>query len=485
MIRIVAVCCLASLCWNTQATQAAQVAQAAQTAQAAGSAQAVQAAGATQAQADSPEALLNAYYDLWHQLERQPTSEEVDARTPYDAGRYLEEWENWENVRVALVEYLYQRALFAALQEDAETAEEYYRKCLEIDPDHPQASAAYGIDLDEAALKRDEFTQEKAGPAAQSSFLTFLAFLERGDEEAARNNFLLAQSQKAVYIASEIAKLQAIYDDAVELFNRGTYGKAVDQFRILIEIRPNQIGYEEFYRPNAGSIRQYLADAIYRNETERAARFVTREKDSRFTVWYTGNWMAQFGELGLEATRLAPAGSDQVRVPLPNLGTAAKSYLGGDLGVSVRVTGFLWAGASWSQFMITPHAEFSLNNLDHTPKIPGASISALSFFAETSTMVSRTTRMYLQAGAGRYNASFPSVLLGNIERPPRLLAHRSTSIGVFVGGGCDVWSYANDTGLLGVRVDLKYHRMSGDDQDSNRSITLSGLRLGAGITFSL
>ena len=478
MIRVVAVCCMASLCWNTQAAQDPRTTQ---VPQAAGAVQ----GQAAQDQADSPEALLNAYYDLWQQLERQPTSEEVDARSPYPAGRYLEEWDNWENVRLALAEYLYQQALVAALREDGETAAEYYRKCLEIDPDHPQASAAYGIDLDEAALKRDEFTQEKAGPAAQSSFLTFLALLERGDEQAARNNFLLAQSQKMMYIASEIAKLQAVYDNAVELFNQGTFGKAVDLFRILIEIRPNQIGYEEFYRPNAGSIRQYLADAIYRNETERSARFVTRSKDARLAVWYTGNWMAQFGELGLEATRLAPTGASQARVPLPNLKMAARSYLGGDLGVSVRLTGFLWAGASWSQFMITPHAEFTLNNLDHTPRVSGAHISALSFFAETSTMVSRTTRMYLQAGAGRYSASFPSVLLGNIERPPRLMAHRSTSIGGFVGGGCDVWFLANDTGLLGVRLDLKYHRMSGDDQDSNRSITLSGLRLGAGITFSL
>ena len=339
--------------------------------------------------------------------------------------------------------------------------------------------------LHEAALKRDEFTREQAGPTAQSSFLTFLALLERGDEQAARDHFMLAQSQKAAYVASEIAKLQAVYDNAVELFNQGTYGEAVDQFRMLIEIRPNQIGYEEFYRPNAGSIRQHLADAIYQNETERAARFETRSKDARLAVWYTGNWMAQLGELGLEATRLAPTGSNQARVPLPSLKMAAKSFLGGDLGVSVRITGILWAGASWSQFMVTPHAEFTLNNLDHTPKVPGAHISALSFFAETSTMVSRTTRMYLQAGAGRYTASFPSVLLGNIERPPRLMAHRSTSIGGFVGGGCDAWFLANDTGLLGVRLDLKYHRMSGDDQDSNRSITLNGLRLGAGITFSL
>ncbi|MYD26773.1 MAG: hypothetical protein F4X08_13270 [Gemmatimonadetes bacterium] len=452
---------MASLCWNTQVAQAAQ------------------------AQSDSPEALLNAYYDLWHLLERQPTSEEVDARSPYSAGRYLEEWDNWENVRLALAEYLYQQALFAALREEVETAAEYYRKCLEIDPDHPQASAAYGIDLDEAALKRDEFTQEKAGSTALSSFLTFLALLERGDEQAARNNFLLAQSQKAGYIASEIARLQAIYDSAVELFDQETYGEAADLFMMLIELRPNQIGYEEIYRPNAGSIRQYLADAIYRNETERSTRFATRSKGAQLAMWYTGNWMAQFGELGLEATRLAPTEAGQARVPLPNLKMAARSYLGGDLGVSVRITGFLWAGASWSQFMVTPHAEYTVNNLDHSPRIPGAYISALSFFAETSTMVSRTTRMYLQAGAGRYNANFPSVLLGTIERPPRILAHRSTSIGGFVGGGCDVWFFTNDIGLLGVRLDLKYHRMSGDDQDTNRSITLNGLRFGAGMTFSL
>lgn len=458
MIRVIAVCCLASLCWNTPSAQA---------------------------QAVSSEVLLNAYYDLWRQLERQPTSEEVDARSPHSADRYLEEWENWENVRSALVEYLYQRALFAALQEDTETAVEYYRKCLEIDPNHPQANAAYGIDLDEAALKGDEFTQEMAGPTAQSSFLAFLAYFERGDEQAARNSFLLAQSQKAVYIASEIVKLQAIYDDAVELYNQGIYSEAVERFRMLIEIRPNQIGYDEFYRPNASSIRRYLADSIYRNETERAARFETRWKDSRFTVWYTGTWMVQLGELGLEATRLAPTGANQVRAPLPNFKLAARSYLGGDLGVSVRITDLIWAGASWSQFMVTPHAEFTVNNLDHTPRIPGASISALSGFLETSRMITRTTRMYLQAGAGRYNANFPSVLLGTFELPPRLLSHKSTSIGGFIGGGCDVWFLAEDLGLLGVRLDLKYHRMSGDDQGSERSITLNGLRIGTGLTFSL
>ena len=254
---------------------------------------------------------------------------------------------------------------------------------------------------------------------------------------------------------------------------------------MLIEIRPTQIGYEEFYRPNANNIRQYLSDSIYQNETERAARFETRSKDSRFTVWYTGNWMAQFGELGLEATRAAPTGSNPVPVPLPGFKMAAKSYLGGDLGVSVRITDLIWAGTSWSQFMISPHADVTVNNLDSTPKIPGASISALSVFIETSGMITRTTRMYLQAGAGRYNADFPSVLLGTFERPPRLTSHKSTSIGGFIGGGCDVWFLANDAGLLGIRLDLKYHRMSGDDEDSDRSITLNGLRIGAGVTFSL
>ena len=458
MIRVAAMLCAAGLCWNTQSATA---------------------------QAVSPEALLNAYYDLWHQLERQPDPEEVDARSPYPAGRYLEEWGNWENVRLALVEYLYQRALLAALQEDTETAAEFYRKCLEIDPDHPQAGAAYGVDLEEAALKRDEFTREKAGPAALSSFLAFQAYRERGDEQAARDHFLLAQSRKAAYIASEIAKLQEIFDNAVEHYNQGTYGEAIAQFRLLIEIRPDRIGYEEFFLPNSGRIRQYLTDSIYRNETGRAARFENRWRGSRFTVWYTGNWMAQLGDLGLEATRLATTGTGQVRVPLPNLTMAAKSYLGGDLGVSVRITNFIWAGASWSQFMITPHASISVNNLNSTPKIPGAFISALSGFVETSSMITRTTRMYLQAGAGRYNANFPGVLLSSIERPPRLSSHKSTSIGGFIGGGCDVWFLAEDLGLLGVRLDLKYHRMSGDDRDSERSITLNGLRLGAGVTFSL
>lgn len=458
MIRVTAILCAAGLFLNTQSAIA---------------------------QAVSPEALLNAYYDLWHQLERQPDPDEVDGRSPYSAGRYLEEWENWENVRLALVEYLYQRALVAALQDDTETAARFYRKCLEIDPDHPQASAAYGIDLEEADQKRDEFTREKAGPAALSSFRAFQAYRERGDEQAARDHFLLAHSRKVAYIASEIAKMQAIFDNAVELYNQGTFGEATEQFRLLIEIRPDRTGYEEFFLPNADSIRQYLTESIYRNETERAARFENRSKGSRFTVWYTGNWMVQFGDLGLEATRLTPTGTNQVRVPLPNLKMAAKSYLGGDLGVSFRITNLIWAGASWSQFMVTPHADITVNNLRSTPRIPGASISALSGFIETSRMISRTTRMYLQAGAGRYNANFPGVLLSSIERPPRLSSHKSTSIGGFIGVGCDVWFLAEDLGLLGVRIDLKYHRMSGDDRDSERSITLNGLRLGAGVTFSL
>ncbi len=458
MIRIVTFLCIASLCWN---------------------------ANSAQAQAVTSEALLNAYYDLWHQLERQPTPEEVESQTPYTASRYLEAWENWESVRDALVDHLYQSALFAALQQDTKTAAEYYQKCLEIDPNHPEAGAAFGVDLDEAASKRDEFTREMAGSTAQSYFLTFLTYRERDDEQAARDYFMLAQSQKASYIAVEISKLQEIFDTAVGLYEQGKYGEAVVQFQVLIELRPNQVGYEEFYRPNASSIRQYLSDAIYNSETEHSTRFETRSKESRFTVWYTGNWMAQLGELGLEASRLSPSGSNQDRVPLPNLKLAAKSYLGGDLGASVRIIGSFWAGASWSQLMLTPHAEISVDNLDSTPKISGGSLSALSVFVETSKMVSRTTRMYLQAGAARYNANFPSVLLGSIERPPRLLPHKSTSIGGFLGGGCDVWFLTTDFGLLGVRLDLKYHRMNGNDEDSDRSISLNGVRLGAGMTLSL
>ena len=458
MIRVMTFLCIVSVCWNAKSAQA---------------------------QASTPEALLNAYYDLWHQLERQPTAEEVESQTPYAANGFIEEWQNWENVRLALVDHLYRIALYAALQQNVETAAEYYGKCLEIDPNHPQALAAYQVDLDEAAGKRDEFTAERAGSTALSYFLTFLVSHDQGNEKAARDYFMLAQSQKSSYIASEVQKLLDTYNEAVELFNQGSYAAAKSRFEMLIELRPNQIGYDEFYRPNANSIRQYLADAIYRNETERAARFETRSRDSRFTLWYTGNWMAQFSELGLEAIRLSSTEANPTPVPVPNIKLASKSFLGGDLGASVRITDFIWVGASWSQLILTPYIEMTSDGLDSVTKISGGSISALSFFAETSKMITWTTRVYLQAGAARYSANFPNAILGGRERPPRLLSHKSASIGGFLGGGLNVWFIATDFGLLGGRLDIKYHRMKGNDMDSDRSIGLSGLRIGAGMSFAL
>ncbi len=131
MIRITTFLCIVSLCWNAKSAQA---------------------------QASTPEALLNAYYDLWHQLERQPTSEEVESQTPFTADRCLEEWQDWNSVRQALIDHLYQGAMSAVQREDTKTAAEYYGKCLEIEPNHPQARAAYQVDMDEAAEKHDEFT---------------------------------------------------------------------------------------------------------------------------------------------------------------------------------------------------------------------------------------------------------------------------------------------------------------------------------------
>ncbi len=250
-----------------------------------------------------------------------------------------------------------------------------------------------------------------------SYYMTFLAHRDQGNEQAARDYFMLAQSRKVSYIALEVKKLQDTYEEAVELLNQGSYAEAVDRFQKLIELRPNQIGYDEFYRPNASSIRQYLADAIYKNETERATRFETRSRESRFTVWYTGNWMAPFGELGLEAIRLSLTESNQTPVPVPDIKLATKSFLGGDLGASVRITDFIWAGASWSQLVLTPYIEMTVDGDDSVTKIPGGSLSALSFFVETSKMITWTTRLYLQAGVARYNASFPTAILGTSERP--------------------------------------------------------------------
>ena len=135
-----------------------------------------------QAQTSASESLLGAYYELWHQLNRQPAPEEIDSRSPYRSSEYLDQWQNWENVRRALIDYLYRNAMSAALRQDVQTAADFYGKCLEIDPEHPQARAAYQIDLDEAAGLGDEFSTEKAGSTARSFYVTFLASHEDGDE---------------------------------------------------------------------------------------------------------------------------------------------------------------------------------------------------------------------------------------------------------------------------------------------------------------
>ena len=447
-----------------------------------------------QAQAVTQETLLNAYYDLWHELGRQPTSEEVEAQTPYSAGRYLEVWEDWDGVRQALVDHLYQRALFAALQQDTDTATEFYQKILEIDPDHPEANSAYGIDLDEAAGRRAEFTVEKAGSPAMSSFMTFLSLRAQGDGQGARDYFMLAQSQKAQHVASETAKLKERYDNAVALYEGGSYTEAIEQFRLLMETRPNQIGYDEIYRPNADAIRQYLEDAMAKNVAARASRIVSISDNSKFSVWITGNWMAQMGEMGLQGTHLryVPTGEfNQLalgRVPLPgDMKLAPNSYLGGDLGVSFRVTDFLWAGAAWSQLVLTPYAELSMGSLEGSHKLPEGSISAISVFVEPSTMISNTMRVYAQAGVGRYSIDLPDASLGasGAGSLPRLSSHKSASIGGFLGGGCNLWFLATESGLLGVRLDAKYHLTRGTDGSTDRTVTLGGVRLGAGITFSM
>lgn len=94
-------------------------------------------------------------------------------------------------------------------------------------------------------------------------------------------------------------------------------------------------------------------------------------------------------------------------------------------------------------------------------------------------------RVYAQAGVGRYNADFPDVSLGPGERQPRLTPHKSASIGLFLGGGCNVWLLASDSGLLGIRLDMKYHRAKGTDSSTNQTITLSGVRMGVGLTYSM
>ena len=167
---------------------------------------------------------------------------------------------------------------------------------------------------------------------------------------------MLAQSQKAGYIAAETAKLKTLYDSAVALYDRGAYAEAIERFRSLMETNPEQVGYEEFYRPNAGAIQQYLEDAMDQNAASRVARIVSLSEESKFSVWITGNWMAQFGEIGLTGTYLSYTETGLTRVPIPGLQKLApKSFPGGDVGVSFRVTDFLWTGASWSQIVLTPY----------------------------------------------------------------------------------------------------------------------------------
>ena len=458
MIRTMTLLCMASLCWNTNAVQA---------------------------QAVTSEALLDAYYDLWHQLERQPTAEEVETRTPFTTERYLQEWQDWDGVRQALIDHLYQNALFAALQQNTERAADYYARTLEIDPNHPQARQAYQVDLDEAAQQRSEFTTAKAGSPALSSFLSFLTFRSQGNEQAARDYYMLAQSQKAAYIASETAKLQDMFDSAVELLNQGSVAEAIDLLQVLSEMNPDQIGYQEFYLPNAADIRANLTKGRQEESAARDARFKGRSEESRFSVWFTGNWMARFGELGLQGTYLSFTEAGERRAPLGGYKLAPKSFLGGDLGVSFRATDFLWAGASWSQLVLTPYAETTQGSLEGTHKLDGGSFSALAVFVEPSTMINRTTRVYLQVGTGRYSANFPESSLGPGMRDSRSSSHQSTTIGGFLGGGCDVSFLATESSLLGIKFDLKYHRVTGNDGDTNRSIKLNGLRIGAGLVYTM
>ncbi|MDE2726392.1 MAG: hypothetical protein OXI19_00110 [Gemmatimonadota bacterium] len=459
MNRVFMLICATALCWNAYSAQG---------------------------QAVSQETLLDAYYDLWHDLGRQPTAEEVESQTPYSAGRFLEEWENWDGVRQALVDHLYQRALFAALQQDTETATEFYQKILEVDPDHPEANAAYGVDLDEAAGKRGEFTLQKAGSPAMSSFLTFITLRNQGDVQGAREYYMLAQSQKAGYVAAETAKLKDLYDSAVSLYDRGSYAEAIDRFQLLMEINPAQAGYEEFYRPNAGAIQQYLEDAEQKRDAAYIAKVSSRAADSEISVWITGNWMAQFGEMGLRATYLRHTESGLRRIPKPGIQKLGpKSFIGGDLGAAYRVTDLLRVGVSWTQIVLTPYAEVTAGNLTAQHKMEAGSFSALSVFVEPSTMVSNTMRVYAQAGVGRYSADFPETSLGGGGLQPRLSSHTSASLGGFLGGGCDVWVLATSDVLMGVRMDMKYHMTKGEDSSTGRTITLSGVRMGVGLTFSL
>ena len=178
-----------------------------------------------------------------------------------------------------------------------------------------------------------------------------------------------------------------MYDTAVDLYNRGSFAAAINQFQLLNETKPGQIGYEAFYRPNADRIRQYLADAMRQNDAERVTRIETLSASSRFSVWVTGNWMARFGEMGLQGTYSSYTQSGLTRVPLPEFKLAAKSFIGGDLGVSVRITDFLWMGASWSQLILTPYAEFTQGGFEGTHKIQDGSLSARAGFVETSTII--------------------------------------------------------------------------------------------------
>lgn len=134
--------------------------------------------------APTPENLLDALYVVWHQYGRQPTAAEMDEKGTYPSQAYLRVWENWEQARQALVEHLYQKGLFAALQGDKEKTAEYYRMCLEVDPTHAKAreglAGAVGVDLEKVATERAQFTVEEAGLQAVSAYESFLAYRTGG-----------------------------------------------------------------------------------------------------------------------------------------------------------------------------------------------------------------------------------------------------------------------------------------------------------------
>ena len=418
------------------------------------------------------ETLLDAMDTLWQRYGRQPTAGEIDEDGAYTSAQYLRAWETWDAVHQALAEHLYQKGLFMALGGDKVQAAEYYRRCLQVDPTHPQAQQAFKVDLEQAARLGQEFTLEKAGTLAATSYTNFILYRNQGKEQQARDYYMLARSQKTAYINLELTRLNTLFESAVTAYEQKEYNRASQQFQELMNLQPDQIGYEEAYSPRAEEITRYLASAQERMGQQRQDTMMARSQNIRFSLWGGGGLYARSGDIGLNVT--TPG--------VPKL--SFKSFIGIDLGMAYRLIPNLWAGLSWSQTVTSPEIVLDFSGFIGKQKIPDSAVRAIAVFLQPAKTISPSIRLYGQAGVARHSIKLSETPINLTSG--KVLAHDENAIGGFVGIGIDTWIAGNDATLLGVRCDVKYHIVNTSlPSGGTEKLKLNGLRLVVGVIFSL